>query len=103
MENVVAQMLVATGRTLYFYSSSDRNDSNNRMEIDFLIANSKIMRRKNISPIEVKSGKNYTIASLSKFCTKFKTYLNTPYVLHTKDLEIKNGIIYLPLYMTPLL
>ena len=46
MENVVAQMLVATGRTLYFYSSSDRNDSNNRMEIDFLIANSKIMRRK---------------------------------------------------------
>ena len=103
MENVVAQMLVATGRTLYFYSSSDRNDSNNRMEIDFLIANSKIMRRKNISPIEVKSGKNYTIASLSKFCTKFKTHLNTPYVLHTKDLEIKNGIIYLPLYMTPLL
>ena len=103
MENVVAQMLVATGRTLYFYSSSDRNDSNNRMEIDFLIANSKIMRRKNISPIEVKSGKNYTIASLSKFCTKFKMYLNTPYVLHTKDLEIKNGIIYLPLYMTPLL
>ena len=103
MENVVAQMLVATGRTLYFYSSSDRNDSNNRMEIDFLIANSKIMRRKNISPIEVKSWKNYTIASLSKFCTKFKTYLNTPYVLHTKDLEIKNGIIYLPLYMTPLL
>ena len=103
MENVVAQMLVATGRTLYFYSSSDRNDPNNRMEIDFLIANSKIMRRKNISPIEVKSGKNYTLSSLSKFCTKFKAYLNTSYVLHTKDLEIKNGIIYLPLYMTSLL
>ena len=103
MENVVAQMLAATGRALYFYSSSDRNDSNNRMEIDFLIANSKIMRRKNISPIEVKSGKNYTITSLSKFCTKFNAYLNTLYVLHVKDLEIKNGIVYLPLYMTPLL
>ena len=103
MENIVAQMLAATGRTLHFYSSSDRQDASNRMEIDFLITNTKIGRRKNISPIEVKSGKSYTITSLSKFCTKFSSYLNTPYVLHTKDLEIKDGITYLPLYMTPLL
>ena len=103
MENIVAQMLAATGRTLHFYSSSDRQDASNRMEIDFLIANTKIGRRKNISPIEVKSGKSYTTSSLSKFCRKFSSYLNTPYVLHTKDLETKNGITYLPLYMTHLL
>lgn len=103
MENIVAQMLAATGRTLHFYSSSDRQDASNRMEIDFLIASTKIGRRKNISPIEVKSGKSYTTTSLSKFCRKFSSYLNTPYVLHTKDLETKNGITYLPLYMTHLL
>lgn len=103
MENIVAQMLTATGRTLHFYSSNDRADSANRMEIDFLIANTKIGRRKNISPIEVKSGKNYTTTSLSKFCAKFGSYLSTPYVLHTKDLETKDGVIYLPLYMTCLL
>lgn len=103
MENVAAQMLAATGRTLHFYSSSDRQVASNRMEIDFLIANTKIGRRKNISPIEVKSGKFYTTTSLSKFCTKFSSYLNTPYVLHAKDLEIKDGVTYLPLYMTPFL
>ena len=71
------------------------------MEIDFLIANTKIGRRRNISPIEVKSGRNYTITSLSKFCARFSSYLDSPYVLHTKDLEVRDGITYLPLYMTP--
>lgn len=103
MENVVAQMLTATGRTLHFYSSSDRLVSENRMEIDFLIANTKVGRRKNISPIEVKSGRGYTTTSLGKFCRKFSSYLNTPYVLHTKDVETKDGVVYLPLYMTSLL
>lgn len=103
VENVVAQMLTATGRTLHFYSSSDRLVAENRMEIDFLIANTKIGRRKNISPIEVKSGRNYATTSLAKFCRKFSSYLNTPYVLHTKDVEKKDGVAYLPLYMTPLL
>ncbi|MDO5319512.1 MAG: AAA family ATPase [bacterium] len=103
VENVVAQMLTATGRTLHFYSSSDRLVAENRMEIDFLIANTKIGRRKNISPIEVKSGRSYATTSLAKFCRKFSSYLNTPYVLHTKDVEKKDGVAYLPLYMTPLL
>lgn len=34
---------------------------------------------------------------------KFSQYVTNPIVLHTKDLEIKEGITYLPLYMTPLL
>ena len=29
--------------------------------------------------------------------------MSTPYVLHTKDLKVENGIVFLPLYMTPLL
>ena len=103
MENMVAQMLVASGHKLYFYSNPSREDASSRMEIDFLIAKSKISSRHNISPIEVKSGKNYTLSSLKKFITKYKEQLYIPYVLHTGDLKEENGIIYLPIYMTSLL
>ena len=41
VENIVAQMLVASGHKLYFYSCSCREDKEERMEIDFLIAKSK--------------------------------------------------------------
>ena len=73
------------------------------MEIDFLIAKSKISSRHNISPIEVKSGKNYTLSSLNKFINKYSEQLHIPYVLHAGDLKVENGIVYLPLYMTCLL
>lgn len=103
VENVVAQMLSAAGHRLYFYSNSNRKDAGERMEIDFLIAKSKISSRHNISPIEVKSGKNYTLSSLRKFRVKYAEQLHIPYVLHTGDLKEEEGIMYLPLYMTPLL
>ena len=103
VENVVAQMLRASGRKLYFYSNPSRDDRESRMEIDFLIAKSKISNRHNISPIEVKSGSNYTLTSLRKFTVKFKEQTHIPYVLHTGDLKEEEGITFLPLYMTPLL
>ena len=103
VENLVAQMLTAAGHKLYFYSNSSRDEVSERMEIDFLIAKSKISSRHNISPIEVKSGKNYTLTSLKKFRNKYAEQTDTPYVLHTGDLKEEDGITYLPLYMTPLL
>ena len=103
VENIVAQMLVASGHKLYFYSNSSRDDSEARMEIDFLIAKSKISNRHNISPIEVKSSKNYTLSSLRKFIKKYAEQTYVPYVLHTSDFKEEEGITYLPLYMTPLL
>lgn len=103
VENIVAQMLTAGGHKLYFYARASRDDASSRMEIDFLIAKSKISSRHNISAIEVKSGKNYTLSSMKKFITKYREQLNIPYVLHTSDLMEKDGIFYLPLYMTPLL
>ena len=66
MENIVAQMLVASGHKLYFYNNPSRDDASLRMEIDFLIAKSKITSKHNISPIEVKSGGKYTLTSLKK-------------------------------------
>ena len=73
------------------------------MEIDFLLAKSRTERKRNISPIEVKSGKHYSIVSLSKFREKYRQFLDKPYVLHPKDLKVEDGITYLPLYMAPLL
>lgn len=103
VENAAAQMLAAAGYKLYFYSNSNRKDAGERMKIDFLITKSKISSRHNISPIEVKSGKNYTLTSLRKFKIKYAEQLHIPYVLHTGDLKEEQGITYLPLYMTPLL
>ena len=103
MENIVAQMLVSRGHKLYFYSNPDRENKDNRMEIDFLIAKSAITNRHNISPIEVKSSKNYTLKSIQKFMAKYSEQLHIPYVLHPGDLMEKDGITYLPLYMTSFL
>ncbi len=103
VENVVAQMLKAAGNELFFYSNYDKEDAENRMQVDFLIQKEVVTSRHNISPIEVKSGTNYTLTSIKKCLKKFGPYLSTPYVLHTKDVEVKDGLVYLPLYMTPLL
>lgn len=103
VENIVAQMLAAAGHKLYFYSNSSREDAASRMEIDFLTAKSRISSRHNISPIEVKSGKNYTLTSLKKFREKYGEQLHIPYVIHSGDWKQEDGITYLPLYMTPLL
>ena len=103
LENVVAQMLVANGRKLYFFSRNDRQDSSETMEIDFLISSNKVTSKHNIIPIEVKSGERYTFSSLAKLNNKYKDYLAEPIIIHTKDLKEETGILYIPVYMTGLL
>jgi len=103
VENLVAQMLRVAGHKLYFYSNPDRKVAENRMEIDFLIPKLQLTNRHNICPIEVKSTNRYTTTSLEKFRIKFAEQSTTPYVLHTSDVKVNNGIVFLPLYMTPLL
>ena len=100
VENIVAQMLLAKGHKLYFYSNPSNADKESKMEIDFLISKGKVTSRHNISPIEVKSGKNYTLTSLKKCIKKYGEQLHTPYVIHPADLKVEDGIVYLPLYMT---
>mgnify|MGYP002765858992 FL=1 len=103
VENIVSQMLKASGHNLFFFSNSSRASAEDRMEIDFLIAKQTTTSRHNISPIEVKSGARYALTSLTKCMTKYAKDLSIPYVLHDKDLKIEDGIVFLPLYMTPLL
>ena len=103
VENIVAQMLRTAGHKLFFYSNASMTDKDSRMEIDFLIAKSKITTRHNISPIEVKSSVRYTLTSLRKCIAKYGSYLSTAYVIHPADLKEEDNIVYLPLYMCPLL
>lgn len=103
VENIVAQMLRASGHELYFFSNYSKTDSSQTMEIDFLVRKNNITSRHNISSIEVKSTKNYTTVSLNKFQHKYASALSIPYVIHTADLKVVDGVVYLPLYMTPLL
>lgn len=103
VENIVAQMLAASGYELYFFSTSSESDRSARMEIDFLMPVGSIGRSHNIRPVEVKSSRRYDHTSLDKFMAKYRRSLAPPVVLHTKDVSEGNGITYLPLYMTPLL
>ena len=103
MENVVAQMLRASGHKLFFFSRSDRDNAENRMEIDFLIRKRNVTSRHNICPLEVKSSTRFTFSSLNKFCRKYAEQLTSPFILYTGDVTQKEGVICLPLYMTPLL
>jgi predicted AAA+ superfamily ATPase len=95
-------MLTASGNNLFFYSKSSE-EAEERMEIDFLLQKGKVTSRHNICPIEVKSGKNYTLSSLTKCMKKFGEYMGTPTILHAADYKVEDGITYLPLYMAPLL
>ena len=103
VENIVAQMLLAAGHQLYFYSNYSKTNAQDTMEIDFEITRSRIGSRHNVSPIEVKSGKNYTLVSLNKFLRKYADMLGPAYIIHTSDFREEDGITYLPIYMTPLL
>lgn len=103
VENLVAQMFRAAGHQLFFFSRSDREDAENRMEIDFLIRKEIVTTRHNIIPVEVKSSNRYTHTSLDKFTKKYSEYVAPPIVLHSNDMMVKNGVTYLPLYMAMLL
>lgn len=75
------------------------------MDINYISKNNKedrmeITNKHNISPIEVKSGKNYILTSINKFITKYNNYLDICYIIHTKDFKEKDGIMYITLYMT---
>lgn len=98
MENAVAQMLVASGHDLYYYSETE-----DRMEIDFLLTKNKLTSRKNIIPIEVKSGKRYLTNSLDKYRKKYSQQVGSAIVLHDGDLRVEDEVTYLPVYMAGLL
>ena len=99
-ENVVAQMLVANGHKLYFYTHYNAKKHRNDIEIDFLLTNGDKIKQKLI-PIEVKSANSYKTESLNRFIKKFRKRIEKAYIIHPKNLSIReDGIICIPVYMT---
>ena len=92
-ENLVAQMLVASGHRLYFYSRYG-DDPDDNMEIDFLIR-----RGIKVCPVEVKSSRSRMHVSLDRFMRRFARQTGDGYVLHPKNVESDGRTVYLPLYM----
>ena len=93
-ENVIAQTLTALGERLFFYSRKDLSDPGNTMEIDFLVA-----RGIKVCPVEVKSGRYRTHASLDRLVSKFGRSLGRRYVVCGGEFERKDDLVYLPAYM----
>ena len=88
-ENAVAQELNSHGFQTYFYNSHKNG------ELDFLIE-----LDTSLVPIEVKSGKDYYVHSaLSKVIDNKEYEIDKSYVLNSFNVEIKDKIIYLPVYM----
>lgn len=98
-ENVIAQMLVANGHKLYFYTSYSQEKHRNDIEIDFIISNNSKLKYK-IFPIEVKSSPKYSTSSLDKFNEKFRSRIGCSYIIHPRNLIVKENTICIPPYMT---
>ena len=93
-ENVVAQMLKASGHELYYYTFPTGSGKHN-YEVDFLIADGD-----KVSPVEVKSSGYKAHTSLDTFCGKFSSRIRNKYLIYTKDMRKAGDVLYLPVYMT---
>lgn len=96
-ENIVAQMLVASGQKLFYHTWHMENSTRN-YEIDFLLT-----RESKICPIEVKSSQSNEHKSIDEFQRKFSGRILYRYLLHTKDVRKEQDMFCLPIYMTPFL
>lgn len=95
-ENLVAQMLVATGNKLFYHTW--HRDEKHYYATDFLLS-----RCDKLCPIEVKSSGYVTHASLDAFCKKYSSRIGQRILIYTKDLRKDADTLMVPAYMTPCL
>ena len=90
-EAVVAEELKAHGHSLYYY------DNKAKGEVDFLLNDYDNL---SVLPIEVKSGKDYTVHSaLSAFLSNPDYNIKNGIVLsNERNVYTENGITYMPVY-----
>lgn len=93
-ENIVAQMLYASGNKLFYYTFP-KNNSTHNYEIDFIIT-----KKNKVCQIEVKSSGYKTHASIDAFSNKFSSKIGQKYLIYTKDLRKDGDLLCVPLYMT---
>ena len=96
-ENAVAQMIVASGRELY-YHTWNKKESTHYYEIDFLLSD-----HSKISALEVKASGTGKHESLDCFRTKYSESVKDPIILSQKDIHKEQELMFIPIYMTPFL
>lgn len=101
IENMVAQMLRASGHELYFHEYlyiPEDSAREKKYEIDFMT-----VKKKKICPIEVKSSGYTAHKSFDYLTKKYQMKMQDRYIIYTKDLKYKDEIMYIPIYMTMLI
>lgn len=90
-ETVVASELIAHGHKLFYY------DNRHKGEVDYLIDDYSSL---SVVPVEVKSGKDYTVHSaLNTFAQNEDYHIKKAYVVSNERTVHQNGkIIYIPIY-----
>ena len=92
-ENVVAQMLTASGNKLFYHTWPTESGKHN-YEVDFLLSHGT-----KIWPLEVKSSGYKTHASLDAFCEKFSNRVSERFLVYTKDYRRDGSTTLLPVVM----
>lgn len=94
-ENMIAQMIVAKGNNLYYYSW--KKDDRHYYEIDFILP-----RGVKIDPIEVKSSTSATAhSSLDAFINKFSNRIGNAFLVIPKEFSKEQQVTILPPYFFP--
>lgn len=94
-ENVVAQMIVASGRNLYYHTWRDK-DKTHSNEVDFLITN-----KNKIIPIEVKSSSIKNHKSIDLFVEKYSRIVGRRFLFSQKDISHDGMLELMPIYLVP--
>ena len=96
-ENLVAQMIAASGRELY-YHTWEKKGSTHYYEVDFLISEGS-----KINVFEIKSSGSGKHESIKEFCKKFSQNMNQAYLISQKDAGKEENLLLKPFYLFPFL
>lgn len=96
-ENVVAQMLVAESKKLFYYTWKKPN-SIHHFEIDFLYTS-----KSKVIPLEVKSNSIHNHKSIDEFKKKYSKICGPMYLISAKDYCKSDNLTNIPYYLFPLL
>ena len=96
-ENLMAQMIVASGRELYYHTWK-KKDSTHYYEVDFLISEGS-----KINAFEIKSSGTGKHESITEFSRKFSKNVKNIYLMSQKDIGKEENLQLRPFYLMPFL
>lgn len=92
-ENVVAQLIKASGRDLYYHTWK-KEGSTHSFEVDFIVTS-----KNKVIPMEVKSSAVKNHKSIDAFEKKYSKYVGERYLLSQKDVGKVGTLKLKPVYM----